>query len=146
MPRFSAIVSGTHGAGRVVLISSHLEDGEPAARRLLRSCLRFAARKPVSEARHAQADERVRKSVRDAWLAVRKNRYKPREVATDQNRALSRLLAEARRRNRGPPVSVKPAARRRKGAGGAAAKVAEKKKPLAKKEEVLHAFVYGACD
>ena len=70
MPRHASIVLGEN-SGRVVLISPHLEDGEPAARRLLRACVRWARTSPPKTTARPAAST----GPSGAWLACRKSRY-----------------------------------------------------------------------
>ena len=59
MPRHASIVLGENG-GRVVLISPHLEDGEPAARRLAASLRAVGREDGAAERRPAAARRRLR--------------------------------------------------------------------------------------
>ena len=102
MPRHSAVVVGdalTLGpsAGRVALISPHLEDAEPAACRFLRALLRWAGKRP---SRDRPPDADVAAAVRSAWLACRKARYAQDDVSEDRRHALRALLVEEKTRRR----------------------------------------------
>ena len=104
MPQHSAVVAGTHGAGRVVLISPHLEDGEPAARAALLGCVLHtapaggrpaaaaAAAVPLPQPQLLQGTEEL---ARQSWLATRKKRYSDAATTHDANCALARLRREA---------------------------------------------------
>jgi len=98
MPRHASIVLGEHG-GRVVLISPHLEDGEPAARRLLRACVRWAAKTAPPKDDLPPADD-VYGPIRRAWLACRKSRYTLADIAEDRSNALAALCREDETRRR----------------------------------------------
>ena len=98
MPRHASIVLGENG-GRVVLISPHLEDGEPAARRLLRACVRWAAKAPMPKDDRPPPDD-VYGPIRRAWLACRKSRYILDDIAEDRSNALAALWREDETRRR----------------------------------------------
>ena len=98
MPRHASIVLGESG-GRVVLISPHLEDGEPAARRLLRSCVRWAAKASPPKDDVPPPDD-VYGPIRRAWLACRKSRYIVDDIAEDRSNALAALYREDETRRR----------------------------------------------
>ena len=98
MPRHASIVLGENG-GRVVLISPHLEDGEPAARRLLRACVRWAAKTSPPRDDLPPADD-VYGPIRRAWLACRKSRYEISDISEDRSNALAALWREDETRRR----------------------------------------------
>ena len=98
MPRHASIVLGENG-GRVVLISPHLEDGEPAARRLLRACVRWAAKTAPPKDDRPPPDD-VYGPIRRAWLACRKSRYELNDIAEDRSNALAALWREDETRRR----------------------------------------------
>jgi gamma-glutamylcyclotransferase (GGCT)/AIG2-like uncharacterized protein YtfP len=91
---FSAIVSGYHGRGRVVLISPHPEDGEPIARRLLRSCVLWVGNASAAEVSESDSGEATREALRDSWLSGRKRVYSAKQTATDGYQAFTRLMRE----------------------------------------------------
>ena len=95
MPRHASIVLGENG-GRVVLISPHLEDGEPAARRLLRACVRWAAKTAPPKDDLPPPDD-VYGPIRRAWLACRKSRYELNDIAEDRSNALAAPMVKTRR-------------------------------------------------
>ena len=92
-----AIVCGTNGAGRVVLISPHLEDGEPAARRFLRNAVRWVAQQDRKEVAEPLQPRQIRREIREKWLAERTPLYKASEAAVDMNRASAKLLSSERK-------------------------------------------------
>jgi hypothetical protein len=95
MNKTSALVRGMCGRGRVILISPHLEDGEPLARSFLRNCVRWCSGAPVSSVERDRVDvpEQVRYSVRDVWLATRMRKYDERKTDVDRAHVLRSLLA-----------------------------------------------------
>lgn len=108
MPRHAAIVL-SENTGRVVLISPHLEDGEPAARRLLRACVRWAAKKSTPKDDLPPPDD-VYGPIRRAWLACRKSRYDLADLAEDRSNALAALWREDEtRRKRAEMTSARHA-------------------------------------
>jgi hypothetical protein len=98
MPRHASIVLGEN-SGRVVLISPHLDDGEPAARRLLRACVRWAAKTSPPKDDLPPPDD-VYGPIRRAWLACRKSRYHISDIAEDRSNALAALYREDETRRR----------------------------------------------
>ena len=109
MPRHASIVLGENG-GRVVLISPHLEDGEPAARRLLRACVRWAAKASMPKDDRPPPDD-VYGPIRRAWLACRKSRYEISDIAEDRSNALAALYREDETRRRRAEMTAARASR-----------------------------------
>jgi putative intracellular protease/amidase len=109
MPRHASIVLGENG-GRVVLISPHLEDGEPAARKLLRACVRWAAKTAPPKDDLPPPDD-VYGPIRRAWLACRKSRYEISDIAEDRSNALAALYREDETRRRRAEMTAARASR-----------------------------------
>ena len=101
MPRHASIVLGENG-GRVVLISPHLEDGEPAARRLLRACVRWAAKTSMPKDDLPPPDD-VYGPIRRAWLACRKSRLRNLRYLRRTGRTRWRRSGGRTRRGGGAP-------------------------------------------
>lgn len=96
MNKTSALVRGMHGSGRVILISPHLEDGEPLARSLLRNCVRWCSGSSINVERdRVDVSEQIRYSVRDAWLAARMQKYNDRESDEDRAQVMRSLLSSS---------------------------------------------------
>ena len=96
MNKTSAIVRGLCGKGRVILISPHLEDGEPLARSLLRNCVRWCSGAPVNVERdNVDVSVQIRYSVRDAWLAARLQKYNDRSTDEDRAQAMRSLFSSS---------------------------------------------------
>ena len=93
MNKTSAIVSGHCHQGRVVLISPHLEDGEPLAKQILRSCLRWCCKaKNYNEQEAIDIMDSSRWLIRESWLASRIPKYKEKHINEDRANALQNLL------------------------------------------------------
>jgi len=97
MNKTSAIVRGVSGKGRVILISPHLEDGEPLAKALLRSCVRWCAGSAVNTFERDRVDvpNQTRHIIRSAWLAARVRKYSVQNTDEDRAQALRILLASS---------------------------------------------------
>ena len=98
MNKTHAIVRGCCGEGRVVLISPHLEDGEPLARQMLRASTRWVARIPssLSERPFIDVDDNTRWLVRESFLCCRVPKHKEWQTDEDKAQALANLLPPER--------------------------------------------------
>ena len=94
MNKTHAIVRGYSGEGRVVLISPHLEDGEPLARQLLRASVRWVVGAPPSlgERPFIDVDQIVRWRVRESFLCCRIPKHPEWQTDEDKAQALANLL------------------------------------------------------
>jgi len=98
MPKYSAIVKGTCGSGRVCLISPHLEDGEPAAKELFRNCIYWCSSNNKSSSKNNMVldnkyfDHTFQSDVLLSFLQVRQSKYKRNETNTDKARALNQII------------------------------------------------------
>ena len=94
MNKTHAIVRGYSGLGKVVLISPHLEDGEPLARQLLRASVRWSAgiSSSLSERAFIDIDQRIRWKVRESFLCCRIPKHPECQTDEDKAQALVTLL------------------------------------------------------
>ena len=94
MNKTHAIVRGYSGHGRVVLISPHLEDGEPLARQLLRASVRWSAgiSSSLSERPFVDVSQSIRWKVRESFLCCRIPKHPESQTDEDKAQALVALL------------------------------------------------------
>ena len=118
----NAVISGTRGKGRVVLISPHFEGGttgggrvargEPAAQRLLRATVFWAGKAaalPRADIEQTRADPMTQREIRQTWLNTRTAVTGARQTARDDARALGALLIAQRKAGRSDGGGRRPA-------------------------------------
>ena len=113
MPKYSAIVKGKCGKGKVCLISPHLEDGEPAAKEVLRNCIYWCSINNNNNNNNGSSNSKndnnividnkyfdyTRQSnVLLSYLQIRQCKYKRNETNEDKARALNQIILNFKKR------------------------------------------------